>query len=105
VARALNPLTGVDGDLLRALAQGDYLINGFRNRDLRATMFGPCNEKTECRRQAAKITRSLALLRAHGLIVKVQKTHRYQLSAFGRRVTTTLLAAHTANVAELTKAA
>ena len=105
VARALNPLTGADGALLRALAQGDYLVNGFRNRDLRATLFGPCDDKNECRRQAAKMTRRLALLRAHGLIVKVQKTHRYQLSAFGRRVTTTLLAAHAANVAELTKAA
>jgi hypothetical protein len=105
LARALNPLTGADGALLRALAQGDYLINGFRNRDLRATVFGSCDDKNTCRRQAAKITRCLALLRAHGLIVKVQKTHRYQLSAFGRRVTTTLLAAHAANVAELAQAA
>src|SRR5207245_4762777 len=34
-ARALNPLTGADGMLLRALAQGEYLLKGFRNRDLR----------------------------------------------------------------------
>jgi hypothetical protein len=32
------------------------------------------------------MTRKLALLRAHGLIVKVQKTHRYRLSAEGQRV-------------------
>ena len=51
----------------------------------------------QLRRQGAQVTRLLALLRAHGLIVKVQKTHRYQLSALGRRVTTALLAAHAAN--------
>ena len=39
-ARALNPLTGADGDRLRLLAQGDYLINGFRNRDLRQSILG-----------------------------------------------------------------
>jgi hypothetical protein len=51
------------------------------------------------------VTRLLALLRAHGLIVKVQKPHRYQLRALGRRVMTALRAAHAAKVHELTTAA
>jgi hypothetical protein len=97
VARPLNPLTGADGELLRTLAQGDYLINGFRNRDLRLSLFGPCEDVKECRRQSAKITRLLALLKAHALILKVPKTHRYQLTANGRRITTALLSAHAAN--------
>ena len=93
-ARALNPLTGADGELLRALANGDYLLQGFRNKDLREALHGPTDDPKERRRQSAAITRKLALLKAHGLIVKVQKTHRYQLSAKGRRVTTILGAAH-----------
>jgi hypothetical protein len=101
VARPLNPLTGADGELLRTIADGDYLINGFRNRDLRRSLFGPCDDAKECRRQAAKITRLLALVRAHGLIMKVQKTHRYQLTANGRRIVTALLAAHTTKVEQL----
>jgi len=105
LARALNPLTGADGDLLRTLAQGDYLLHGFRNRDLRAARFGACTDAAERRRQAAQITRLLALLRAHGLILKVQKTHRYQLTAQGRRICTALLAAHASSVARLTEAA
>jgi hypothetical protein len=40
LARALNPLTGTDGALLRALAQGEFLVNGFRNRDVRAALYG-----------------------------------------------------------------
>ena len=61
--------------------------------------------KIEERRQAAAITRKLAILRAHGLIVKVQKTHRYQLSASGKRIITALSAAYTANIDLLALAA
>jgi hypothetical protein len=104
LARPLNPLTGADGELLRAIAKGDYLINGFRNRDLRGDLFGPCADPQEHRRQAAKITRLLALLKAHGLILKVQKTHRYQLTAQGRRTVTALLTAHTTDMQKLTAA-
>ena len=104
-ARALNPLTGGDGELLRALAQGEYLLNGFRNRDLRQSLWGDCVDALKRRQQSAKITRCLALLKAHGLILKVQKTHRYQLTAQGRRVATALLSAHAANAQQLIGAA
>jgi hypothetical protein len=101
LARPLNALTGADGKLLRTLADGDYLINGFRNRDLRLALLGSCDDATERRRQSAKVTRWLAILKAHGMILKVQKTHRYQLTAYGRRVVTALLAAHTADTQKL----
>jgi hypothetical protein len=105
LARALNPLTGADGDLLRALGNGNYLLNGFRNRDLRIALHGEANDAVQRRKQAAAITRLLALVRAHGLIVKVQKTHRYQLSSAGKRIVTALAAAHAANVDRLTDVA
>lgn len=103
-ARPLNPLTGADGELLRLLAQGDYLIHGFRNRDLRGNLFGSCEDRHKRRRQADKVTRWLGILKAHGLILKVQKSHRYQLTAYGRRVVTALLSAHTANAQQLAAA-
>lgn len=105
IARALNPLTGDDGALLRTMANGAFLLNGFRNRDLRLALHGDCTDPVKRRQQAAATTRLLALVRAHGLIVKVPKTHRYQLSAQGRRIVTALLAAHAANAAHLTDAA
>jgi len=105
VARALNVLGGWDGKLLRALAQGDYLVQGLRNRDLRAALFGDGSDEVQRRRQAGQVTRYLALLRAHGLLVRVQKTHRYQLSALGRRICTALLAAEATSVNRLTEAA
>lgn len=104
VARALNPLVGSDGALLRVLASGDYLLNGFRNRDVRSALFGVVGNDEDRRRQASRVTRWLGLLRAHGLIAKVQKTHRYQLSAYGKRVVAALGAVHAANVEQLAKA-
>lgn len=97
LARALNPLTGADGELLRAIAHGDYLMNGLRNRDLRADLFGACPDDQQRRKQSAQITRRLAILQAHGLILRVRTTHRYQLTAQGRRIVTALLSAHAAN--------
>ena len=103
-ARALNPAAGPDGELLRCLAHGEFLLNGFRNRDLRTNLYQPTHDPQEQRKQAAAVTRKLALLKAHGLIVKVPKTHRYRLSAAGKRVTTALLTAYKADVNRLAKA-
>jgi hypothetical protein len=102
--RALNPTAGEDAALLRAVAHGEFLVNGFRNRDLRKLLCQATTDARVQRQQAAAMTRKLALLRAHGLLVKVQKTHRYRLSAAGQRITTALLAAYEADVTRLASA-
>src|SRR5271165_2759904 len=51
------------------------------------------------------LLRHFALLRAHGLLRKLPRTHRYQLTAKGRRIITALLAACYADVEQLTKIA
>lgn len=104
--RPLNPWAPADLALLQAVSRGDFTLNGFRNRDLRALLF-PSDPRSpkELRRQSAAITRKIRLLRAHHLITKVPKTHRYQVSAHGRLVLTALLTAHQADTAVLTKLA
>jgi len=104
-ARALNPLTGADGTLIGALARGDFLVKGFRNADLRGELYAKALDDRERRQQSARVTRLLALLRAHGLIVKVTKSHRYHLSAAGRRIATALAAAHASAVNHLAPSA
>jgi hypothetical protein len=100
--RALNPLAAEDARLLEAVNRGEFAINGFRNRDLRRLLFPkPTADQAEQRRQSGAITRKLRLLRAHGLIHKVPKTHRYQLSPHGRDVINALLAARQASIAKL----
>jgi hypothetical protein len=102
--RALNPLAETDATLLEAVNRGEFLIHGFRNRDLRAILYGPA-AKSEQRAQASRITRLLGVLRAHALITKVPKTHRYQLTNKGRTSITALLAARHANAKKLLQAA
>jgi DNA-binding HxlR family transcriptional regulator len=50
----------------------------------------------------AAVGRRLRLLRAHGLIAKVSKTHRYVVTEKGRNVITALLAARQASTEKLT---
>jgi hypothetical protein len=105
--RALNPLAPEDVGLLEAINHGEFLLNGFRNRDLRARLFADMASSSpeEAKRQSAKVTRLLRLLRAHGVIAKVAKTHRYQVTAEGRSQVTALLAARQASTEQLLKAA
>jgi hypothetical protein len=104
--RALNPLSPEDAGLLETVNRGEFAINGFRNRDLRPLLFRePAATIEERRRQSAAVTRKLRLLRAHGLIKKIPKTHRYLLSANGRRAITALLTARQANTAKLAQVA
>jgi hypothetical protein len=105
-ARALNPMSSADASLLQAVSQGQFTINGLRNRDIRQLLHGPDPlDKIQTRRRSAAIGRQLRLLRAHGLIRKVPGTHRYQVSDKGRRIITALLCARAATTAELSKAA
>ncbi len=105
-ARALNPHAPADAQLLEAISRGEFTINGFRNRDLRRLIFeDTAASKQEQRRHAAAVTRKLALMRAHRLIRKVPRTHRYQLSDKGRIITTALSSARNASSEMLTKLA
>ena len=103
--RALNPLSLEDGALLQVVSKGEFTLTGFRNRDVRQALCGASKPGKDRRRQAAATTRKLAILRAHGLIKKVPKTHRYQLTDAGRRIVTALLAARNADIDQLTKLA
>ena len=104
--RSLNPYAPADASLLDAISRAEFTLNGFRNRDLRPLLFpNSAASKHEQRRQAAAVTRRLALLRAHRLINKVPGTHRYLLSRHGRIVVTALISARNANAQELTKLA
>jgi hypothetical protein len=102
--RALNPWAE-DAPLLEIVSRGEFALNGLRNRDVRRELWPKPADRAEQRRQAAKVTRKLALLRAHGLIRKVSGTHRWVLTDHGRRIVTALLAARQADVEQLTQLA
>lgn len=103
--RALNPLASEDAQLLEAVSRGEFYITGFRNRNVRQVLFGEATTDEQRRRQASRVTRKLALLRAHGLIRKVPKSHRYLLTAAGQTAIPVLLATRNATLDQLTPAA
>lgn len=103
--RALHPHSPEDAALLAAVSRGEFAINGFRNRDIRCLLYpGPCTIE-EKRRRSARVTRQLRMLRAHGLIKKVPRTHRYVTTARGRIAITALVSARNADTQKLTKLA
>ena len=85
---------------------GEFVINGLRNRDLQRLLFKTEPDSPEdAKRRSAQMSRKLRMLRAHGLLQKVQSTHRYQVTAAGRKAITAILTARQASVAQLTQAA
>jgi hypothetical protein len=94
---------GDDSPLLDAVSRGEFTLHGFRNRDLQAIFFPRAAQAPEdARRRSAWVTRKLRLLRAHGLITKITGTHRYQLTASGRKAITAILTALRSTVRQLT---
>ncbi len=104
--RALNPGSPDDFELLQAISRAEFTINGMRNRDLRPLLYPDADASPEQKkRQSAAVTRKIRLLRAHGILSKVPKTHRYHLSDKGRKAVTALLAAFNADTDSLAKTA
>lgn len=104
--RALKPWSDPDISLLRAISRGEFVTNGFRSRDV-ADLLGtslPVDPAAR-RRSMAKLSRQLRLLRAHGVICKLEGTHRYRLSQSGRTLITAVTAALDASITKLKQCA
>jgi hypothetical protein len=101
--RGLNPLKAEDTNLLAAISDPKWMVQGLRNRDLVAALYSePAQDDKEKRRRSSRITRLLRILRAHGLLEKIPGTHRYQIAPEARTKIQTLLAIHNANADQLT---
>jgi hypothetical protein len=104
--RALNPLGTTDALLLQAISDPKYMLNGLRNRDLVQALYPePATDRADQRRRSARVTRLIRILRGHGLLHKVPRTHRYQVPANARTTVLAILAARNANPDQLTSTA
>lgn len=68
--------------ILQVVSRGEFAPAGFRNRDLRLVLHPKSVKATpeERRRIATRIGRQIRLLRAHGIVRKIQKTPPNDLS-------------------------
>jgi hypothetical protein len=105
--RALRPFQAEDHGLLAAVHRGEFASNGFRNRDLQRLLYPGSATLAiqERRRRSAAVSRKIRMLRAHGLIQKVPKTHRYQLTTAGRLAISAVLTMSETSMSLLNRAA
>jgi hypothetical protein len=99
--RAIDP-TGKDRELLQAISDPAFRISGLTNKMIRQRLQGKKWAKGRTEKQlSARISRHLALLRDHGIIRKLPKQHRYQLTDKGVKLTTALNALLAASTEQL----
>jgi len=91
--RALRPFEAMEMEALRTLNNADYCLHGLRNRDMRKALGAHMPAGKSAAAKAAKVARMLVLFRGHGLLRKVGRTHRYVVTAKGRKIMTALLSA------------
>ncbi len=103
--RAMDP-TGKDLELLKAISDPVYRTSGLTNKmlrqSLRDTSFG--TGRTD-KQLSGKVSRNLRLLRAHGLIRKLPRQNRYQVTLKGVRLLNILNAFWAASTEDLMKIA
>jgi hypothetical protein len=104
--RPLKPWSNPDVSLLRAIGRGEFITNGFRSRDIAPLLGGAVPTDPDLRRKfMAKLSRQLRLLRAHGVIRKIEGTHRYSVTKAGRTLITAVTGALDASIAKLQQCA
>ena len=100
--RGIRPWCSEDRDLLEGISRGEFVVNGLRNRDIVRHLYGEKLRNPEDRRRAAsRATRKLRMLRAHRIIRKVPRTHRYVVTARGREAVSAALKLQVISLSQL----
>jgi len=85
--RALRPISPEDSPWFGVLLRGEFRLRGVRNQDLRQDLMPEAESDCAQRRKAAaRVTRQLRLLRAHGLIYREGRTYSYRPTQKGYAV-------------------
>jgi hypothetical protein len=102
--RGIDP-TGKDREILLAISDPAFRISALTNKMVREKLSGsPVLARRTDKQCAAKISRYLRLLRAHGILRKEPSQNRYQLTLKGARLTNLLqgiLAVSTENLMKM----
>jgi hypothetical protein len=79
-----NPARREDVQLFAAVLDGDHIARGFRNKDIRATLFGP--DAATSTRHSSAVGRLVKRLHARRLVAKVPHTRRWRVTETGRHL-------------------
>ena len=85
-AKAFNPLARDEVQIFRAVLDGQHMIHGFSNLDIRNKLKDSPHLKgiSDSLRQSAKVTRIFNRCHVHGLIAKIPRSRRWRLTTHGR---------------------
>jgi hypothetical protein len=78
--RALPPFAQPDLQLLAVVNDLKFTVTGLTNADVRQALYAPRKTKRQTQKDASRVTRLLRLLRAHRLLRKIPKSHRYHVT-------------------------
>jgi hypothetical protein len=81
-----NPAKEADVRLFGAVLDGNHVVRGFRNSDIRELLYGSTEDAGQRRRQSTAVGRMLKRLHVRGLIVKVPHSRRWHVSRKGHEV-------------------
>jgi len=101
--RGLDPFIK-DRHVLDIIIDGKFHINGFKNKDIRAMMF-QSEKPDQIKKDSAKVSRIFRMLRLHGIIKKVPRTHRYMMTEKGIELISALRTIKNTNIKDLLKLA
>jgi len=79
-----NPARREDVRLFAAVLDGDHIARGFRNKDIRAALWGAT--ATDARQQSAAVGRLLKRLHHRQLVAKIPRTRRWRVTDAGRHL-------------------
>lgn len=88
-----NPVQQGTTALFKEVLSGDYIVQGFRNADIRKALFGQADLQRE-RRLSARVTRLFNKLHARGLVAKIPRSRRWRVTQKGWRVLGPLVEAY-----------
>jgi hypothetical protein len=81
-----NPARAEEVRLFAAVLAGDHIAQGFRNQDIRVSLYGEAREDRRRQRQSAAVGRLLKRLHVRGLLAKVPHRRRWRVTERGRRI-------------------
>jgi hypothetical protein len=90
--KAFNPLARPDSQLFAALMNGEHVVRGFTNRDLRDKLAASAfSIHDDPKKASSQVSRLLHRLHVHGLVAKIPRSRRWRVTAFGYSVMATVV--------------
>jgi len=81
--RGFNPADDRDLTVIRAVMRGEFLIHGFRNRDIRQILLTDTQHRKKCHPNSSQMTRIFKRMHVRQIISKIPRSRRWKITKRG----------------------